>query len=63
MDKRLCEIVDRLRAIGHSHTLEVELRFTRVEGDPCKIDFTKVLSGLREKGVITILVRSCTHKC
>jgi len=69
VDKRLCGVVDRLRAMGYCHTLEVELRFTRVEGD--LDDFTKVLSGFREKGVVTIvdyvrgdlIYRSSTHNC
>jgi len=69
VDKRLCGVVDRLRAMGYCHTLEVELRFTWVEGD--LDDFTTVLSEFREKGVVTIvddvrgdlIYRSSTHNC
>ena len=59
MDKQLCEVVDRLRAIGHCHTLEVQLRFTQVEGDPSKNGFAYVLPGFREKGVVTIIDGAC----
>ena len=71
VDKQLCEVVDRLRVMGHRHTLEVELRFVQVEGDPAEKDFTKVLPGFREKGVVTIIddargdliYHSSTHNC
>ena len=54
-DKQLCELVDRLRATGHRHTLEVELRLTAVDDDPGDWDFTKFLSEFGEKGVVTII--------
>ena len=50
VDKRFCELVDRLRAMGHRHTLEVELRFTHTEGNLSEVCFTKFLPGFREKG-------------
>ena len=49
-DKQLSEVVERLRAIGHCHMLEVQLRLAQVEGDPSEIDFTKVLPGFMEEG-------------
>lgn len=57
VDGQLCGLVDRLRATGHRHTLEVELRFSCTEGDPSGIDFTKllILPGFMEKGVVTIV--------
>ena len=54
-DKQLCEVVDRLRAMGYCHTLEVELRFSQVECLPGQNDFTKVFPGFREKGVVTVI--------
>jgi len=59
LDEEFCEVVDRLRAVGHPHTLEVELRFTQVEGYPGEINFTKVLPGFREKGAVTIIDDAC----
>jgi len=59
VDKQLCEVVDRLRAMGHPYMLEVELWFTQVEGDPGEIDFTKVLPEFREKGVVTVIDGAC----
>ena len=53
-DEQLCGLVDRLGTVGHRHTLEAELRFTHTEGDPSEIDFTKLLSRFREKGVVTV---------
>ena len=58
VDKHLCEVVDRLRAMGYRHTLEVQLRFTHVE-DPSKNGSTKVLPGFREKGVVAIIDDAC----
>ena len=52
VDEQLCRLVDRLRTTGYHHTLEVELR---LEGDPSEYDFTKVLPGFREKGVLTVI--------
>jgi len=56
-DGHLCGLVDRLRAKGHCHALEVELRFSCIEGDLSKVDFTELLflPGFREKGVVTIV--------
>jgi len=56
-DGQLCGLVDRLRAKGHRHTLEVELRFSCIRGDPSEVDFTKLLllPRFREKGVVTIV--------
>lgn len=62
VDRQLCELVDRLRATGHCHTLEVELRFTHTEGDLSEICFTKFLSGFREKGVVTVIDATCGHR-
>ena len=53
IDKQLCELVDRLRAMGYRHTLELELRFVKVGGDPGKFDSTIFLPEFREKGVVT----------
>ena len=70
VDDRLCGLVDLLRAKGHRHTLEVELRLMKYEGDPTRVyDFSKFLPGFREKGVVTIidtvhndrLLHSSTH--
>ena len=40
--------------MGYCHTLEVELRFERIE----KFNFTSVLPKFKEKGVVTILCRN-----
>ena len=55
VDKHLCEVVDRLRAMGYQHTLEVELRFAELGDDPSGNDFTYVLPKFREKGVVTVI--------
>lgn len=55
IDEWLCELVDRLRAAGHRHTLEVELCFTYAEGDLSEICFTKFFSGFREKGAVAVI--------
>ena len=55
-DKALCKLVDRLRAMGYFHTLEVELRITKIGDGPGGYDFTKFLPEFREKGVVTIIV-------
>ena len=44
--EELCRLVDWLRETGYSHTLEVELRLTKIGGDPGKIDFTIFCPGL-----------------
>ena len=51
VDKQLCGLVDRLRAMGYRHTLEVELRLGR---SPGKDGFTKFLPEFKEKGVVII---------
>lgn len=56
IDKRLCDLVDRLRAMGHRYTLEAELRLIHSLGDLDKHDFTKVLPGFREKGIVTVIL-------
>ena len=47
MGKQLCEVVDRLRAMGPRHTLEVQL-LSRVEGDSSENDLTKILPRFEE---------------
>ena len=54
IDKQLSELVDRLRAMGHSHTLEAELRFTQLK-DLSEYDFTKFFPQFREKGVLKVI--------
>ena len=69
VDEQLCGLVDRLRATGYRHTLEVELQLTVAEGDPGDWDYTRFLPGFREKGAVTIvdaardnlLLHSSTH--
>ena len=55
IDKELCGLVDRLRATGYRHTLEVELRHTEVGSDVGKHDFTKFLPKFRERGFVTVI--------
>ena len=55
IDKELCGLVGRLRAIGYQHTLEVELRLMKVGSDPEDYDFTEVFPDFRQKGVVTII--------
>jgi len=55
IDKQLCGLMDRLRATGHRHTLEVEFRFTNTEDGLSKVDFTKLLPGFKEKGAVTVI--------
>lgn len=54
VDKELCQLVDRLRAVGYRRTLEVELRFARIAIDPGKDGCVKFLPRFEEKGVVTI---------
>ena len=54
IDKLLCELVDRLRATGYHHTLEVEVRPKELGIGLEEYDFAKVLLRFREKGVVTI---------
>ena len=53
--EQLCGVVDRLRAAGCTRTLEAELRFTEILGDPEEYDFTTILPEFRAKGVVTIV--------
>ena len=55
VDKHLCEVVDLLRAMGHRHMLEVELRFAELGVDPSWNKFTYVLPRFREKGIVTVI--------
>jgi len=55
IDKQLYDLVARLGRTGHRRTLEVEVRFTEIDGDPGKYEFTKFLPKFREKGVVTIV--------
>lgn len=55
IDAELCRLVDRLRATGYRHTLEVELRLTKIGEDPGECDCTRFLPRFREKGVVTIV--------
>ena len=55
VDNQLCELLFRLRAMGYRHTLEVELQFLKVRGNPEKRGFTKLLPRFREKGIVTVV--------
>ena len=71
IDKDLCGLVDQLRTTGYCHTLEVELRFAKIQDDLGKWDFTNVLPEFKEKGIVTIvdvlhghrLLHSSAHNC
>ena len=54
IDKLLCDLVDRLRAMGHCYTLEAELHShsDQFESGANRLDC--ILPGFREKGVVTI---------
>ena len=54
VDTNLCDMVDRLRVAGYRHTLEVELRFTKVGIDPVRDRCVKLLPEFEEKGVVII---------
>ena len=54
VDAHLCDLVDRLHAVGYHHTLEVELRFQRVEVDPVKDGCVKFLPKFEERGILII---------
>lgn len=74
IDEQLCGLADRLRSTGYRHTLEAELRLTRII-DPFRwYDFTTFLPKFREKGIVTViyvyggpysdlLLHSSTHGC
>ena len=55
VDNQLCELVDRLRAMGYRHTLEAELRFLNMIGNPEIRDFNTFLPKFGEKGVVTVI--------
>ena len=55
IDKRLCGLVDRLRAMGYHHTLEAEVRLTEMGDDSGEYDFTTFLPEFRQKGIVTIV--------
>ena len=59
VDDQLCELVDRLRRMGHRHTLEAKLRFKFTGVDVSGIDFTAFLPRFRRKGIVTILDDAC----
>ena len=69
IDEQLCMLVDRLRATGYNHTLEVEVRLTEMGHDHRVYDFTILLPKFRQKGIVTItrtfhgtrLLHSSTH--
>ena len=54
IDAHLCSLVDRLRAVGYHHTLEVELRLMKTGDFPGKLGFSRLLPAFREEGVVTI---------
>ena len=54
IDEQSCGLVDRLRAVGYPHTLEVELCLSEIGGVPRKYGFAKFLPKFMEKGVVTI---------
>ena len=53
VDEQLCGLVDSLRVMGYSHTLEVELRLPDIRVDPGG-HLTMVLPKFKEKGVVTM---------
>ena len=55
VDRQLCELVDRLRAAGYRHTLEVELRLVVTRNNLAEYDCTRLLPEFGEKGVVTIV--------
>ena len=55
IDKQLCGLVDRLRAVGYRHTLEVELRLMAIVDDSGECEFANFLPNFREKGNVTIV--------
>ena len=55
IDRQLCELVDRLRVMGHRHTLEVEFRMMADGDGHGDCEFSKLLSEFRERGVVTII--------
>ena len=69
IDEQLCRLIDRLRSTGYRHTLEAELRLTKIRVDLEWYDFTTILPKFREKGIVTIvdtdhgdrLLHSSTH--
>ena len=54
VDKHLCDLVDRLHAVGYCHTLVVELKFHKVEVDPMRNGCVKFLPKFEGRGVVII---------
>ena len=59
VDDQLCELVDRLCAMGYRHTLKAELRFFDVRDDPKIHNYATFLPKFREKGTVTVV--NTTH--
>jgi len=53
LDNLMCGLVDKLRTLGHKHTLELEFRFESAKLDP-DLDFRRFLPMFREKGRVRI---------
>ena len=70
IDEQLCGVVDRLNLTGFNHTLEVELRLTKIGKDIGTYLFDKFLPEFRKKGIVTItdavhgdlVLHSSTHR-
>ena len=50
VDEELCELADRLCAMGCCHTLEGEMRLEKIGGDP-EYDFTRFCPSLGRGGL------------
>jgi len=57
LDNIACGLVNKLRALGYKHTLELELQFESAKFDP-KLGFRGFLTEFRERGRVRILNRS-----
>ena len=55
VDEQLCGLVDKLRARGYHHILEVELEFSKIVCHPGKHDPTHLLPEFRRKGIVTVI--------
>ena len=60
-DEQPCELVDRLRGMGHRHILEAKLRFEFIEVDVSGVDFTAFLPRFKEKGIVTMVDGTCNR--
>ena len=56
-----CELVDRLRRMGHRHTLEAKLHFGFPEDGVSRFDLAAFLPRFREKGTVTIVDDTCNR--